>query len=62
MLFIKYTILACCAAIIRLSLSNDDFLNTPYIIKTIAILSIVIIGVVMIIRDIRKAKQIQQNQ
>lgn len=58
----KYIILFCCTAILRFSLSNDEFLSTPYIIKTIAILLTVTIAIVMIVRDIRKIKKSQQNQ
>ena len=58
----KYIILFCCAAILRFSLSNDEFLSTPYIIKTIAILLTVTIAIVMIVRDIRKIKKLQQNK
>lgn len=59
---IKYSLLFCCAAILRLSLSDDEFLSTPYIIKSIAILLVVITGIVMIAGDIRKVKKLQKNQ
>lgn len=53
---LKYTLLCCCAAVIRMSLDHNDFLSTPYIIKSIAILLLLLIGIVMVIRDIKKEK------
>ena len=53
---LKYTLLLCCAAVIHLSSNHDDFLSTPYIIKSIAILLLVLTGIVMVVRDIKKGK------
>lgn len=53
---LKYTLLICCAAILRISLRNDEFLSTPYIIKSILILLLIVAGIIMIVRDLKKKR------
>ncbi len=53
---LKYTLLICCAVILRISLKNDEFLSTPYIIKSILILLLIVSGIIMIVRDFKKKR------
>lgn len=54
---LKYILLLCCASAIRMSLGDDEFLSTPYIIKSVAILLLVALGIVMLVKDIKREKR-----
>lgn len=56
MQFLKYILIICAAAVLRLLSKGDDFLSTPYIIKSVGILLLVAIGIVMVVRDVKQRK------
>lgn len=54
MQYLKYIVIICAAAVLRLLSKDDNFLSTPYIIKSVGILLFVAIGIVMIVRDVKR--------
>lgn len=56
MKYLKYIVIICAAAVLRLLSKDDNFLSTPYIIKSVGILLFVAIGIVMIVRDVKQRK------
>ena len=56
MQYLKYIVIICAAAVLRLLSKDDDFLSTTYIIKSLGILLLVAIGIVMVVRDVKQPK------
>lgn len=56
MQYLKYIVIICAAAVLRLLSKDDNFLSTPYIIKSVGILLFIAIGIVMIVRDVIQRK------
>ena len=56
MQYLKYIVIICAAAVLRLLSKDDDFLSTSYIIKSLGILLLVAIGIVMVVRDVKQRK------
>ncbi len=56
MKYLKYIVIICAAAVLRLLSKDDNFLSTSYIIKSVGILLFVAIGIVMIVRDVKQRK------
>ena len=56
MQYLKYILIICAATVLRLLLKDDDFLRTPYIIKSVGILLLIAIGIVMVVRDVKQRK------
>lgn len=56
MQYLKYILIISAAAVLRLHSKDDDFLNTPYIIKSLSILLLIAIGIVMVVRDVKQRK------
>lgn len=56
MQYLKYIVIICAAAVLRLLSKDDNFLSTPYIIKSVGILLFIAIGIVMIVRDVKQRK------
>lgn len=56
MQYLKYILILCTAAGLRLLSKGDDFLSTSYIIKSVGILLLVAIGIVMVVRDVKQRK------
>ena len=56
MQYLKYIVIICAAAVLRLLSKDDDFLSTTYIIKSLGILLLVAIGIIMVSRDIKQPK------
>lgn len=56
MQYLKYIVIICAAAVLRLLSKDDNFLSTPYIIKSVGILLFIAIGIVMIVRDGKQRK------
>ena len=56
MQYLKYILIICAAAVLRLLSKDDNFLSTPYIIKSVGILLLVAIGIVMVVRDVKQRK------
>lgn len=56
MQYLKYIVIICAAAVLRLLSKDDDFLSITYIIKSLGILLLVAIGIVMVVRDVKQRK------
>ena len=56
MQYLKYIVIICAGAVLRLLSKDDNFLSTPYIIKSVGILLFIAIGIVMIVRDVKQRK------
>ena len=56
MQYLKYIVIICAAAVLRLLSKDDDFLSATYIIKSLGILLLVAIGIVMVVRDVKQPK------
>lgn len=54
--YLKYIVIICAATGLRLLSKDDNFLSTPYIIKSIGILLLVVIGIVMVVQDVKQRK------
>lgn len=62
MQYIKYILIACAITVLRIISKHDEILSTPYIIKTVAMILLLAVGIGMLVKDVKTNRTISKKE